>query len=457
MKKIILMLIIIVSGSFFFLLSSNDCSILPKDANYKIVFGDLFYSFNSHGLIEKGRIFDYDKWRNGILDGYVRDIKFNQMTNMIYFHGNDIDKPSLYKININNLSSIPTAIQYTNYVREYSVSPDGRCLVFKNSSDENLYLLDINNGRLQKLGKITPRRCNFNANWINSHQFIYYGKEKEELYDYYLMYCDNESIKNNTTLENAINIYIKENSIIGNACIYIYNSKKDSLCYVHIRNSKISGKIETITANLFEKLDAVIDKLITNVDATNKKLTFWDIDALTYKTNHINNVEEKNFKIFLFDIDFMTKKDMELGNCYPVSVTPDGKKILLSNYGKHGDQTILYNFAKKTIKIIKDTHIYTSHIIWLPDEKGFLYNARHWKDKLVSFEGCGLYYYSLEKKKHVRLASLAIQLYYTGGFIIPADVEIKLPDIKWNKDYAGYIDERLMQICTKRFNFDWFD
>lgn len=455
MKRIILILIIAIGVLFFFLLSSNDCSILPKEANYKIVFGDLLYTLNLHGLAETGRIFDYDKWRNGILDRYVRDVKFNQATNMIYFHGDDVDKRSLYKISINNLSNIPTAIPYANSVREYSISPDGKYLVFQNN-DENLYLLNMDSKLLQKLGKIIPRRRSFNANWINSRQFIYYGREKEELYDYYLMHYDSGPIKDDAALENTIDVYIKENNIIGNASIYIYNSKKDSLRYVYIRNGKIYGKVEIIAVNLFENLDAVIDKLIADMDVTNKKLTFWDIDALAYKTHYINNMGEENFKMLLFDVDSMTKKDMGLGNCHPMSVTPDGKKILLSEYGKYGDQVVIYDIAKETIEVIKDKNAYVSNIIWLPDSKGFLYNAKHWKDRLVSIEGCGLYYYSLEKKKYVRLASLAIQLYYTGGFIVPADVKIKLPDIKWNEDYAGYTDSRLMQICTKRFNFDWF-
>jgi len=454
MKKIILILIIVIGALLLFLLSSNDCDILPKDANYELVFGDNIFVLTPHGLICKGRIFDYDKWR-GVEYRHIKDIKFNKATSMIYLNDYSVHNSALYKININNLSGSPIAIPYTNSVREYSISPDGKYLVFQNN-DENLYLLDMNSKRLQKLGKIIPRRRNFNASWINSHQFIYYGRENEELYDYYLMSCDDELIKNNTMLENKINVYIKENNITGNASIYIYNSKKDSLRYAYITNGKISGEIKTITINLFEKPDVVIDKLITDMDVINKKLAFWNINTLVYKTNHINNKGEENFKIFLFDIDSMTTKDMKLNNCSLASVAPDGKKILLSEYGKYGDQVVLYDIFDKTIEIIKDKHVYVSNVIWLSDGKGFVYNARHWKDKLVSFEGCGLYYYSLEKKKHVRLASLAIELYDIGGFSVPFDIKIKLPDSKWNRDFPTHADSRLMQICTKRFNFDWF-
>lgn len=343
MRKIILVLVIVISGSFFLLLSSNDCGILPKNANYKVVFGDNIYALTTHGLAKNGRIFDYDKWRK-VEYRHIKDVKFNKATNIIYLNDYSSHNSLLYKIDINNLSGAPTAIPYTNSVYGYLVSPDGNLLVFqKNSTDDNTYLLNLKNNKLQKLSNIGNVSAN-GMHWINSYQFVYWGED--------------------------------------------------------------------------------------------------------------NSDSKKTLKFFLYDINSMIKKDMKIDG-YPGAVTPDGKKILLTLYGR-SKKTVLYDFVSGAIEVISNKSFYVHNMIWLPDGKGFLYNAKYWKDKLVTYEGRGLYYYSLEKKKHIRLASLAIKLDMIGGFFVPDDVKIKLPDSKWNRDFPTHTDSRLMQVCTKRFNFDWF-
>lgn len=90
------------------------------------------------------------------------------------------------------------------------------------------------------------------------------------------------------------------------------------------------------------------------------------------------------------------------------------------------------------------------NVIWLPDGKGFLCNASKLMDLRDSLEGSGLYYYSLDKKKSVRLA----RLFYlgAGGFVVPSTLNIKLPDTARNKKVLlpEHRDSRLIKICRGR-------
>lgn len=348
MKKNVLIMMLVTGILFLFQFAflNRNYGILPKEANYDVIFEYGLYTLTPSGLVEKGCIFDSDKWQGKVKEDIV-DIKFNEVTKMLYFHNYYGDISPLYKIGLNDFTGTPKAIPYTNNVHEYSVSPNGDLLVFENGgNDRSVYLLNLTNNNLQKIDEVYG---NFYRGfcWINSRQFIYYKKDGD----------------------------------------------KDSAI----------------------------------------------------------------FKLLMFDAHSMVKKDTKLGDCYPGAITLDRKKIFLSGHGKqHNDINVIYSIDNKTVETVIDKSIYAHNMIWLPDGKGFLYNARHWRDFIISPEGFGLYYYSLEKKKSVRLAGPGFTLRNTGGFFVPPGITIKLPNIKCNREISKYPNKRLIKICTKRFNLDWF-
>ena len=132
----------------------------------------------------------------------------------------------------------------------------------------------------------------------------------------------------------------------------------------------------------------------------------------------------------IFDIHTMTKTKANIGTCTPGAVSPDGTKMLISCSNKNKNTTAIYDTKNGNITTIINHVIMADIAVWLPDGKGFLYNTRYWRDHLVTIEGVGLYYYSLEKKKSVRLASMSIDMRGDGGAFVPSSVQAKPYAIK---------------------------
>lgn len=147
-------------------------------------------------------------------------------------------------------------------------------------------------------------------------------------------------------------------------------------------------------------------------------------------------------KIYLFDVKNMEKLDTQLGRYYLGEVTPDGKEILLSGR----TETVLYNLDNHSIKKIINKGIKPECMIWLPDKKGFLYLKR----ERFALETAGLYYYSLEKKKDLRLIKnfSSLTRHLSTGFFVPPDVNVKLVDNKHNKRRSLPMTNSLIRICN---------
>lgn len=141
-------------------------------------------------------------------------------------------------------------------------------------------------------------------------------------------------------------------------------------------------------------------------------------------SNNVNKI-----KLYLFDINLQLKKDMHMDGYFPGAVTPDNKKVLLTKKGK----TVLYGIQSNSVETIKNKEMYIDNAIWLPNGEGFIHSETTWRDFADAFENPkGLYYYSLNKKKSIRLMKF-FDLKQEGGFIVPPGISIQLEDTKFNK------------------------
>lgn len=151
--------------------------------------------------------------------------------------------------------------------------------------------------------------------------------------------------------------------------------------------------------------------------------------------------------IFLFDVFSMEKTKLALNGYALGAITPDEKHVLLSGNGK----TVLYNPSTKAIdEILINEAIDVSSMFWLPDGRGFIYPKYTWEDyKRMHPETGGIFYYSLDKKKSVRLIGT---MDLRGGFVVPLDVELNPVDNEHNRrmlSFAATDPDGVRQVCVK--------
>ena len=194
------------------------------------------------------------------------------------------------------------------------------------------------------------------------------------------------------------------------------------------------------------------DFLLYNIDNVNELNNIILLDVRTgikrvlvkdFNNNHspawVNDHEflyqcfsnKKKNKLCLFNIALLLKKDMYMDGCSPGTVTPDGKKILLTKKGA----TILYNIQNNSEETISNKKIKIDNALWLPNGEGFIHSESKWQDFADAFENPrGLYYYSLKNKKSIRLMKF-FDLKQQGGFIVPAGMRVQLEDTELNKSF----------------------
>lgn len=154
--------------------------------------------------------------------------------------------------------------------------------------------------------------------------------------------------------------------------------------------------------------------------------------------------------LFLFDVNTMEKTDLKLNDYRPGAITPNGKHILLSGNNK----TVLYNLSTKTIdETIMDKEIEVGSMIWLPDGRGFIYHNMSFEETYSLIAGDsvgGISYYSLDKKKSVRLIGKGR---LEGGFIVPPDIELNPVDNEHNRrmlSFAASDSTGVRKICVSK-------
>jgi len=160
-------------------------------------------------------------------------------------------------------------------------------------------------------------------------------------------------------------------------------------------------------------------------------------------------------KIILFDITVMTKTNINMNHYKIGALTPDGKEILLSS----ARETVLYNVEKHSTRKIINKGINPMRMIWFPDSKGFLYL----KSRFYECEVASLYYYSLEKKRDVKLINNFSILYedISTGFVVPCNIDIKPANNNRNKGKRPPTSKLEIEVCPlkdalwKRC-FNWF-
>lgn len=338
MKKIVFFVLIFLFLSGCSTEKNNDCGILPKEINYKIVLNNELYILTEHGLIEKGYFVDFEKWRGNM---YMPALDNANKT--IYFASDLSINPSilegLYKIDLKYPLLNPNfviKIETNDIIRipyRPTVSSDGNLLIFclnnLKASDYTIVLLNLKTKKMQNL--VTDAYGPMKPIWINNHQFIYYS------------YSD---------------------------------------------------------------------------------------------------------KLFLFDVATLEKKDLQMPGYAPGAVTPSGKHILLSGNKK----TVLYNIdTKKIDAILFNSSINTNGMLWLPDGLGFIYYRSAVADMRIMLLTCddtgGIEYYSLVKKKSVRLIGRSS---LNSSFVVPPDIELNPVDNEDNNRRLSFVASMPEQIGIRK-------
>ncbi len=165
-----------------------------------------------------------------------------------------------------------------------------------------------------------------------------------------------------------------------------------------------------------------------------------------YGSTKINEANKKNI-LYLYDINSKAKIDLHMDGYCPGALSPDGKELILASEEK----TILYNVYDSNIKIIANRRMPIGGAIWLSDGEGFLYSDMTFEEFLDAFifvdAHYGLYYYSLKKKKSVRLIKY-YNLASERGFIVPPGLNINIPGTdSYRKMLAENPSRHLIKIC----------
>lgn len=320
----------------------------------------------------------------------------------------------------------PFLIFYGPYFLSKTLPIIGNCNVLPNNIKYKIVLRDelfeLKDTGLVEIGYIA--RGIRNAKFSNTTKTFYFYDNPNVYANKYNLYRTDVFARQSRTTPLLENMDKYSISPDGNFIVY-NNANADNLNNINLLNIK-SGK-----------------KLQLAADFNNDHNPLWiNNHQFLYQSTCYHNEN----KLYLFDINSRIKKDMLMDGYFPGTATSDGKKILLAKNGK----TILYDIQNGAFKILEYKKMYIDNAIWLPDDSGFIYSDTKWRDFGDTFEEPrGLYYYSLNKKRSVRLMKL-FQLKLEGGFVVPIDVDIPLEDTKLNKSYplpltkSGYITK----ICA---------
>jgi hypothetical protein len=426
---------------------ASRCGILPKDTNYKIMLSDRLYKLTKNGLTELGRIQNPD-W-NMMNDPY--ELILNKMQKELYFYGAEYDQKTkhkirgIYKINLYGFIMNPILAWRTPFpVDILSISPNDNYLLFityDTNSDQyqnqlnTMLLLNLETRKQQII--VDDYNGLSNAIWLNDHQFIYVSTKlrgTDKGYNLVLAVADSDTVPYVTSYDQIEKFSEQPDKrklpvLMKTRNEFFVYGIRDGLWH-HTQLKSVSAKLQSLP---FSK-----EPLIINCN-----------DPELIEELKVGHTTKKRI-LFLYDINTKTKTDLHLDGYYLGTLSPDDRRLLLADNKK----TILYNIYDGSTEVIADKKMQIEKAIWLPDGKGFLYS-----DEMVGelLDCCvilcdghyGLYYYSLEKKKSVRLSQF-YDLTSGGGFVVLKDIDIKLPNTELNrKIWSGELkNQHLIKICN---------